>query len=95
MVHAAARAALGSLHGLVHGAGCQFDSAGSFDPDGTIANYSWVFGDGTTASGPAPTHTYAIGGLYDVALTVTDNAGARDVIEARILANRLPTRRSS
>ena len=50
-----------------------------------------MFGDGTTASGPAPTHTYAIGGFYDVALTVTDNAGARDVIETRILANRLPT----
>ena len=71
--------------------GCQFDSTGSFDPDGAIASYSWVFGDGTTASGPAPTHTYATGGLYDVALTVTDNAGARDVFEAQILANRPPT----
>jgi PKD repeat protein len=71
--------------------GCQFDSTGSFDPDGAIASYGWVFGDGTTASGPAPTHTYAAGGWYDVALTVADNAGARDVIEARIFANRLPT----
>ncbi|HEU4928121.1 MAG TPA: PKD domain-containing protein, partial [Vicinamibacterales bacterium] len=71
--------------------GCQFDSTGSFDSDGAIASYSWVFGDGTTASGPAPTHTYATGGLYDVALTVTDDAGARDVFEAQIVANRPPT----
>ena len=71
--------------------GCQFDSTGSFDPDGAIASYSWVFGDGTTASGPSPTHAYATGGFYDVALTVTDNAGARDVLETQILANRPPT----
>ena len=71
--------------------GCQFDSTGSFDPDGAIASYGWVFGDGTTATGPAPTHTYAVGGSYEVALTVTDNAGVRDVVEARILANRRPT----
>ena len=71
--------------------GCQFDSTGSFDSDGAIASYSWVFGDGTTASGPAPTHTYATGGLYDVALTVTDDAGTRNVFEAQIVANRPPT----
>ena len=71
--------------------GCRFDSTGAFDPDGTITNYSWAFGDGTTGSGPAPTHVYAIGGWYDVALTVTDNAGKRDVIEARVFSNQLPT----
>jgi PKD repeat protein len=53
----------------------QFSSAGSSDPDGTIASYHWNFGDGTTSSGPNPTHTYALPGTYTAALTVTDNLG--------------------
>ena len=69
------------------GAACQFDAISSFDPDGTIGNYAWRFGDGTTGSGPAPAHTFAIGGRYDVSLIVTDNSGARDVTRAKIYAN--------
>ncbi len=53
------------------------DASGSSDPDGTIAGYSWNFGD----SQPAATtktvnHTYATAGTYTVSLTVTDNQGA-------------------
>ena len=33
---------------------CQFNAAGSFDPDGAIVSYEWTFGDGTTGSGPTP-----------------------------------------
>lgn len=46
------------------------------DPDGSIVSYSWNFGDGTTGTGPAPTHTYLSVGTFIVTLTVTDNAGA-------------------
>ena len=42
------------------GSTCQFNAAGSFDPDGTIVSYEWRFGDGTTGSGPAPAHTYGV-----------------------------------
>lgn len=49
----------------------------SFDPDGTIAGYSWSFGDGTTAAGATPAHAYNAAGSYNITLTVTDNLGAQ------------------
>ena len=40
-----------------------FDGTGSTDTDGTIASYSWDFGDNTAAgTGATPNHTYAVGG---------------------------------
>ncbi|MDQ2781983.1 MAG: PKD domain-containing protein [Actinomycetota bacterium] len=62
--------------GSCTGRACTFSSAGSSDSDGTIASYSWDFGDHTTATGPSPTHTYAADGTFAVTLTVTDNQGA-------------------
>ena len=62
-----------SLSGLT----ASFDGSGSSDPDGSIASYSWNFGDGSAAgSGVTPQHTYAAPGTYQVTLTVTDNQGA-------------------
>ena len=55
---------------------CSFNAGGSSDPDGTIANYAWTFGDGTTGSGVTPSRTYAAVGTYTVTLSVTDNRGA-------------------
>ena len=54
-----------------------FDAAASTDPDGTIVNYSWDFGDGNVLDngGVAPSHTYARPGTYSVELTVTDDQG--------------------
>ena len=51
-----------------------FDGTDSTD-NTAIASYEWAFGDGTTASGSAPTHTYGTPGAYEVTLTVTDEAG--------------------
>ncbi|HST64591.1 MAG TPA: PKD domain-containing protein [Mycobacteriales bacterium] len=56
------------------GLDCTASSAGSSDPDGTIASTSWAWGDGAT--GPSASHTYAAAGTYTVTLTVTDNDGA-------------------
>lgn len=58
------------------GLSASVDASGSTDPDGSIAGYAWTFGDGTTATGVSPTHTYAAAGSYPVGLTVTDNGGA-------------------
>jgi len=55
-----------------------FNGAGSSDPDGWIASYSWQFGDGTTASGSSTQHAYNSPGTYTVRLTVSDNQGATD-----------------
>jgi PKD repeat protein len=53
-----------------------FDGSGSHDPDGTITQYAWEFGDGATGQGVAPLHVYADPGSYLVGLCVTDNRGA-------------------
>ena len=39
--------------------------------DGGVA-YAWDFGDGSTSTEAAPSHTYASAGYYSVSLTVTD-----------------------
>ena len=52
------------------------DGSTSFDLDGTIANYYWNFGDGSSANGPTTSHSYSAAGTYTVTLTVTDNEGS-------------------
>jgi PKD repeat protein len=41
---------------------------------GTIASttFSWNFGDGNTSTGPSPSHTYSLNGIYVATLTVTN-----------------------
>jgi len=56
----------------------EFDGSASSDPDGTIASYSWDFGDGTTGNGMTATHSYTTPGSFNVTLTVTDDTGASD-----------------
>ncbi len=54
-----------------------FSSTGSFDPDGTISNFHWNFGDGTSANTANPSHTYQTAGSFTATLTATDNSGLR------------------
>ncbi len=56
-----------------------FNGSASYDPDGTVVGYAWDFGDGSTGSGPTPSHAYSIAGIYDVRLNVTDNSGSTAV----------------
>lgn len=44
---------------------------------GTYANYSWSFGDGRIATGPAADHSFTTSGTYSVTATVSDSNGAR------------------
>ncbi|MBA3242041.1 MAG: PD40 domain-containing protein, partial [Acidobacteria bacterium] len=67
----------GDSYSGITGQSTVFNGSGSFDPDGSIASYSWNFGDGGTGSGVSPTHAYATPGSYTVTLTVTDNLGAQ------------------
>ncbi len=54
----------------------EFNAAASADPDGTIIAYQWDFGDGESATGATPSHTFDVSGTYTVILTVVDNTGA-------------------
>jgi len=73
------------------GESIHFDASGSRDPDGTIVNYLWNFGDGNTATGVTVDHAYADDGVYTVTLTVTDDDGATDSATAtKNVLNRLP-----
>jgi PKD repeat protein len=56
-----------------------FSSAGSTDPDGSIAGYLWDFGDGSSSTEPDPAHTYTVPGSYVATLTITDDGGAQSV----------------
>ena len=53
-----------------------FDATLSYDPDGTIVDYFWDFGDGATANGKIVNHAYFDNGTYTVMLVVTDDDGA-------------------
>lgn len=58
--------------------GVQFSSAGSSDPDGSIVQYEWAFGDGTSSIQPNPYHVFGPG-TYTATLKVIDNAFASAV----------------
>ena len=64
----------------------------SVDPDGTIASWTWEFGDGSTSTLPSPTHRYSANGPKTVSLTVTDNDGASASVSQTVdVANLNPT----
>lgn len=58
------------------GAVVSFSGAASSDPGGSIASYSWNFGDGSSANGLSVSHSYAAAGNFTVSLSVTDNCGS-------------------
>jgi parallel beta-helix repeat protein len=57
-----------------------FNASNSKDPDGTITNYEWDFGDGNRGEGEVVAHSYSSTEDYTVGLTVTDNDGAKDSV---------------
>ncbi|MCU1570463.1 MAG: hypothetical protein JWR33_1204 [Naasia sp.] len=64
-----------------------FDATASKDYDGSVASYSWNYGDGTAVgTGVTSTHTYAAAGSYTVTLTVTDDSGKTSVRTGKVVA---------
>lgn len=55
-----------------------FDGTDSSGGVGSITDYEWDLGDGTTDSGEVITHSYAEEGSYEVTLTVTNDEGKSD-----------------
>jgi PKD repeat protein len=60
--------------------------------DRPIVSWVWDFGDGATSTEVNPSHTYTTADRFDVALTVTDDAGNVDTLKAvdLIVVSRLP-----
>ena len=59
------------------------------NPDGTISQYKWDFGDGTavqiTTTGTV-SHTYSAAGTYNTKVTVVDNKGAMTTSNFAVIA---------
>jgi hypothetical protein len=60
---------------LVSGQQASFNGSSSSPGSGGISSYSWDFGDGGTASGSKPTHTFQTPGKFTVTLTLKDDGG--------------------
>jgi len=80
-----------SAESVLTGQTISFNAGSSYDPDGTIASYSWDFGDGASATGVTVNHAYEDDGIYTVTLTVTDDDGATASTNAnKTVSNRPP-----
>lgn len=68
----------------------QFTDATS--PSGSIASWTWSFGDFTANStSQNPVHTYTTGGPYNVSLIVKSNNGCKDTSTQQVNVFRIPT----
>ena len=54
-----------------------------------IIQWFWDFGDGTTSRSQSPTHAFAVGGAYDVTLSVVSSHGS-DSITKTVTAREIP-----
>ncbi len=76
------------------GGSSTFDASGSTDPEGTITDYSWSFGDGdteNTSTTPSVSHPFAARGSYVVTLTVTNNYGQASASTQTVTVDTPPT----
>jgi serine protease len=63
----------------------------SLDPDGSVMNYTWDFGDGNKSYGNVVTHQFEHLGLFNVTLMVIDDDGdSNSSVEQILIENCLP-----
>jgi PKD repeat protein len=65
-------------------------SDGSSDPDGSVVEWRWDFGDGTNSTERNPAHQYNSATVYQVVLTVTDNDGATNSVTQNVVLAGIP-----
>jgi len=68
----------------------QFDSTGSYDPEGGPLDYYWEFGDGGTSTEEHPLYAYSSPFSGYATLTVTDEGGLTDDDTAQVTVGPLP-----
>jgi aqualysin 1 len=89
--NAAPVAVTGGPYGGSEGSPVAFDASGSSDADGDALTFSWTFGDGGTATGPTPSHTYVDNGAYTVTLSVADGLVTTVATTTATIVNVAPT----
>jgi PKD repeat protein len=62
-----------------------FNASASIDIDGTIVEYTWVFGDGIMSSGMYTNHYYSSPETYTVTLIVVDNRGDSNTSSTQVM----------
>jgi PKD repeat protein len=76
---------------VVIGETVAFDASQSYDVDGSITSFTWIFGDGTTGSGRTVTHSFSMNGSFNVTLVAVDDDGALTHKTIRVIVgNRAP-----
>lgn len=78
---------IASFTSSMDGMSVQVNGLASSDPDGSIASYSWDWGDGSPdGTGATASHTYATVGARTISLTVTDDRGGQATTSAPVTA---------
>lgn len=93
VVNASPIADAGPDHVVAPGESVRFDGTNSVDPDGTVSDWSWSFGDGSGGTGPVTQHAYSRPGTYVTVLSIQDNTGherAVDYDETIVTVNAQP-----
>lgn len=65
-----------------------FDAVDSYDIDGRVVSWSFVWGDDSPEElsvGPRAYHTYRRGGIYEVVVSAIDDRGAKGSVTTQVL----------